>query len=160
MKVFDLRCANHHVFEGWFASEADFLHQKSLGLLTCPMCEDPDVTKMLSAPRLNLGATESASDAAPSARSAQAPAVPQSAPSLPTAVAAQAALLQMVRHVVANTEDVGTRFPELARQMHYGETEDRNIRGQASPAEVDALRDEGIEVLPLPLPRALKEPLQ
>jgi len=66
----------------------------------------------------------------------------------------------MVRHVVANTQDVGDSFPEEARKMHYGEVEPRNIRGQATPRETEALIDEGIAVMPLPLPDAVKEPLQ
>ena len=66
----------------------------------------------------------------------------------------------MVRHVVANTQDVGDSFPEEARKMHYGEVEPRNIRGQATPQETEALIDEGIAVMPLPLPDAVKEPLQ
>jgi hypothetical protein len=72
----------------------------------------------------------------------------------------QAALLKMVRHVVANTEDVGDRFPEEARKMHYGEAEVRNIRGHATLDETEALIDEGIPVMSLPLPDVLKEPLQ
>ena len=72
----------------------------------------------------------------------------------------QAAWMQMVRHVVANTEDVGTQFSEEARKMHYGESEQRNIRGHATPQETEALLDEGIQVMPLPMPDALKGPLQ
>jgi hypothetical protein len=72
----------------------------------------------------------------------------------------QAALMNMVRHVMANTEDVGSRFAEEARKIHYGEREERNIRGQATREETEALLDEGIDVLPLPVPDALKEPLQ
>lgn len=72
----------------------------------------------------------------------------------------QAALMHMVRHVMANTEDVGPRFAEEARKIHYGETEERNIRGQASREETEALLEEGIEVLPLPVPDGLKGPLQ
>jgi hypothetical protein len=72
----------------------------------------------------------------------------------------QAALLNMVRRVVANTEDVGNRFPEEARKMYYGEAEARNIRGHATPEETEELIDEGIAVMPLPLPDVLKEPLQ
>ena len=72
----------------------------------------------------------------------------------------QAALLKMVRHVVANTEDVGNSFPEEARKMHYGEAKQRNIRGHATPEETEELIDEGIAVMPLPLPDVLKEPLQ
>jgi hypothetical protein len=65
----------------------------------------------------------------------------------------QAAWMQMVRHVMANTEDVGEKFAEEARKIHYGETEDRNIRGQASREETEALLEEGIAVLPLPVPK-------
>ena len=72
----------------------------------------------------------------------------------------QATLMHMVRHVMANTEDVGNRFAEEARKIHYGEREERNIRGQATREETEALLDEGIDVLPLPVPDALKEPLQ
>jgi hypothetical protein len=72
----------------------------------------------------------------------------------------QAAWMKMVRHVLANTEDVGPRFAEEARRIHYGETAERGIRGQASADETQALIEEGIGVLPLPIPKALKEPLQ
>ncbi len=72
----------------------------------------------------------------------------------------QAAFMHMVRHVMAHTEDVGTQFAEEARKIHYGERQERNIRGQATREETEALLEEGIDVLPLPLPDALKEPLQ
>jgi hypothetical protein len=72
----------------------------------------------------------------------------------------QAAWLKMVRHVMANTDDVGERFAEEARRMHYGEAEERGIRGQASREETESLIEEGIGVLPLPIPKSLKEPLQ
>ena len=72
----------------------------------------------------------------------------------------QAAWMQLVKQVMANTEDVGERFADEARKIHYGETEERGIRGQASPDETQALLEEGIGVLPLPIPKALKEPLQ
>jgi hypothetical protein len=68
--------------------------------------------------------------------------------------------LQLVRHVLDNTEDVGERFAEEARRIHYGETEERSIRGQASAEETEALLEEGIGVLPLPVPKGLKGPLQ
>jgi hypothetical protein len=72
----------------------------------------------------------------------------------------QAAWMKAVREVMANTEDVGERFPEEARRIHYGETESRGIRGQATAKETEALLEEGISVMPLPIPKALKEPLQ
>ncbi|BDU52557.1 DUF1178 family protein [Limnohabitans sp. INBF002] len=153
MKVLDLQCAQHHVFEGWFGSEDDYQSQLTRGLLNCPMCGDANVSKKLSAPRLNLNATESADNATPTSPSLQD--VANLGPAQ-----LQAALLKMVRHVVANTEDVGNSFPEEARKMHYGEAEARNIRGHATPEETEGLIDEGIAVMPLPLPDVLKEPLQ
>jgi hypothetical protein len=189
MKVLDLQCGKHHVFEGWFASEDDFQSQLSRGMVSCPMCGDATVTKKLSAPRLNLNTTRGERITADPAsghvfdgegphHSAQVEASAQHAAStaLPAPAAAtltslqdvvnlepaqlQAALLKMVRHVVANTEDVGDRFPEEARKMHYGEAEARNIRGHATLDETEALMDEGIAVMSLPLPDVLKEPLQ
>jgi len=74
--------------------------------------------------------------------------------------ALQAAWMHLVRQVMARTEDVGERFAEEARRMHYGETEDRGIRGQATPAETEALLEEGIAVMPLPLPPGFKGTLQ
>jgi hypothetical protein len=176
MKVLDLHCAHQHSFEGWFASEDDFQSQLSRGLVTCPICGDATITKMLSAPRLNLSSargepqprsSETASaDTAdqPSTQAAPSAAVPE--PRSPQEVASlapaqlQAAWMHMVRHVVANTEDVGDSFPEEERKMHYGESEARNIRGHATPEETEELIDEGIAVMPLPLPDVLKEPLQ
>jgi hypothetical protein len=145
MKVLNLQCAQRHAFEGWFASEAAFQEQLSQGLVECPLCGDTGIAKMLSAPRLNLGAARA-----------------QPAQDVATTgdVALQSAWMKMARHVLANTEDVGERFAEEARRIHYGESEERGIRGQASRAQTEALLDEGIGVMPLPLPRALKEPLQ
>ncbi len=178
MKVLDLHCTHQHSFEGWFASEDDFQSQLAQGLVTCPICGDAGITKMLSAPRLNLssarGEPESRNkpgvisdtpehnhqEVVPSAPShVPAPLSPQEVASLAPAQL-QAAWMQMVRHVVANTEDVGTQFSEEARKMHYGESEQRNIRGHATPEETEALLEEGIQVMPLPMPDALKGPLQ
>ena len=74
--------------------------------------------------------------------------------------AAQAALLTALRHVMATTEDMGERFAEEARRMHYGEVEARSIRGRASAREAVELLEEGIDVIPLPIPVALNETLQ
>ena len=146
MKVLDLACSQTHVFEGWFGSEDDFQAQLARGLVECPVCGDTQVAKRLSAPRLNLGAQP-----------------PRAAPKqdvvATTDPALQAKWLQMVRHVLANTEDVGERFAEEARRIHYGESEERNIRGQASTEETQSLLEEGIGVLPLPIPNALKGPV-
>ena len=148
MKVLDLQCSHRHSFEGWFGSEDDFQGQLARGLVECPLCGDTGISKMLSAPRLNLGAS-------------QPPSVPQNQQvvNMPDA-SLQAAWMKMVRHVMTNTEDVGERFPEEARKIHYGESENRGIRGQASREETESLLEEGIGVLPLPIPKALKETLQ
>jgi hypothetical protein len=151
MKVIDLRCQSGHRFEGWFGSDDDFLDQNGRGQIECPLCADKVIVRLPSAPRLNLsGASEPTALPTP----AQVPAV------VDDTAALQARWLQMVRHVVANTEDVGERFAEEARRIHYGESEERAIRGQASADEREALREEGIEVHPLPLPAGFKDSLQ
>lgn len=152
MKVLNLQCSQGHSFEGWFASQDDYDAQRGRGLVTCPVCNDSAVTKMLSAPRLNLGAGQAEP---PAKTQTESTAVANVAPAQ-----LQAAWMQMVRHVMANTEDVGQKFAEEARKIHYGEREERNIRGQATREETEALLDEGIDILPLPVPAGLKEPLQ
>ncbi|MDE2145202.1 MAG: DUF1178 family protein [Burkholderiales bacterium] len=150
MKVLDLRCANGHGFEGWFASDDDYMDQNGRGLIECPLCADRVISRLPSAPRLNLsGAREPAPPAgALASRAAPAPAD------------LQAAWLAGVRELLARTEDVGLRFAEEARRIHYGEAEARGIRGQATPEQREALREEGIETVAIPLPRALEGPLQ
>lgn len=160
MKVLDLCCSQGHGFEGWFSSEDDYSAQLGRGLISCPLCADTGISRRPSAPRLNLSGARApsaapAADAAPSRASnatASAPMSPEKA--------LQAAWMQAVRHVIAHTEDVGERFPEEARRMHYGEVEARGIRGQATPEQREALMDEGIEIASLPMPQVLKEPLQ
>ena len=153
MKVLDLQCGSQHVFEGWFASEDDFASQLARDLVACPLCGDTHITKKLSAPRLNLGHGREAPEPA---RQEVATVPPGSA----SDGSLQAAWMALARRVLANTEDVGARFAEEARRIHYGETEQRGIRGQASPAETEALLEEGIAVMPLALPDALKGQLQ
>lgn len=150
MKVLDLQCAHRHVFEGWFASEDDFLSQCERGLVQCPVCGDASITKKLSAPRLNLGSTR--------AEVADAPRDVASVAGVEQTL--QAAWMAVARRIIATTDDVGESFAEEARKIHYGETRERGIRGKASRAETDALIEEGIAVMPLPLPEALKGPLQ
>lgn len=159
MKVLNLRCAAEHVFEGWFASEDDFAAQKDRGLLECPMCGSQDVIKALSAPRLNLrGGVAEGRAIAPAGDDSDGvgPAMPES----PEAVTTHAMWLQAVRHVMAHTEDVGPAFAEEARRIHYGEAPERGIRGRTTSREREALIEEGIEVMPLPMPKAFEGPMQ
>jgi hypothetical protein len=154
MKVLNLCCGNGHGFEGWFASEDDFLGQTGRGAIECPLCSDQAITRLPSAPRLNLSGARppAAAASAAAASSAAAPAAE------PTAADLHAMWLRTVQQVIKNTEDVGEHFPEVARRIHYGETAQRGIRGQASAEERAALADEGIEVMPLPMPAGLKGP--
>ena len=149
MKVFDLRCRHEHVFEGWFASEDDFVRQLEGALVACPLCGDTQVLRQPSAARLNVARAE-----APAERPSGSPG------NVPAEVTLQSQWLRAVRHVMSNTEDVGERFPEEARRIHYGEVAERGIRGRASAEDAEALREEGIEVMALPLPKALDGPLQ
>ena len=184
MKVLNLQCAGMHNFEGWFGSEEDYLSQRERDLVACPLCADTQVRKLPSAPRLNLGAaeprnskpeiqTEEVSANAGATTAAPSPHLPavttQAAEGAAASLAqvhpetvqmVQEAWMKMVKHVIANTEDVGQNFAEEARKMHYGESEERNIRGQASMEETQDLLEEGIEVMPLPVPDALMGGLQ
>lgn len=175
MKVLNLQCGQRHSFEGWFGSEDDFQSQLARGLVECPMCADKTVAKMPSAPRLNFGghappgaASEQTHTSASSSPAAVKDAERSTALSLATEQPAQsgpsheqqAAFLNAVRHVLANTEDVGDRFANQARAMHYGDAEPRSIRGQATQREAVELTEEGIHVMALPMPAALKETLQ
>ena len=169
MKVLNLQCADQHGFEGWFGSEDDFQSQLARGLVACPLCGNTAVHKLPSAPRLNLrgGASPSTAAVQTGAPNRMPPSVHAvdgregvSALAVAPTDAAQAAFLKAVREVLQNTDDVGGRFAEEARRMHYGETESRNIRGQTSPHEAVALNEEGIDVMSLPLPDGLKHTLQ
>jgi hypothetical protein len=147
MKVLDLRCAAGHGFEGWFASEDDYDSQRERGLLDCPVCGNADVARLPSAPRLNLsGAREPAS--APATAAADAPA--RSADTALHGGGAVRRFVEAVAELLNSTEDVGTRFAEEARRIHYGESQAKGIRGQATVEEREALADEGIEVFTLP----------
>ena len=150
IKVFNLRCAQEHAFEGWFGSAEDFDTQQQRGLLSCPLCGSSTVSKAPSAPYIGSGALAPSTPAA----------VAKQPAAMPTPAQLQAMFVKMAREVAANTEDVGERFAEEARRIHYDEAPERGIRGVASRDEAKALEDEGIAVMPLPFAHLLKDPLQ
>ncbi len=156
MKVLNLQCAHQHEFEGWFGSEDDFTSQLARGLVSCPLCGDAQIQKMLSAPRLNLRAGRE--DRVPAAPAEAGGSVELGLPAPGSPLQAQ--LLKAMRQVLANTEDVGERFADQARAMHHGEIDQRNIRGRTSPEVAMELIEEGIDVMPLPSLPAIKETLQ
>ena len=157
MKVLNLRCANGHGFEGWFASEDDFLGQNGRALIECPMCADRVIGRLPSAPRLNLSGAREVMPL-PGSPAASPEPMPGARAATPDQVLA--AYLQGMRKLLARTEDVGPRFPEEARRIHYGEAPNRGIRGHATPQEREALRDEGIDTVALAVPRALDGTVQ
>ncbi|MBL8519083.1 MAG: DUF1178 family protein [Betaproteobacteria bacterium] len=143
MIVFNLSCSQDHTFDGWFRSAGDFDAQNARGLVECPFCSDRDITKQLSAPRLNVGAKEPAAESG-----AGEPREVMAAFLLPDLQAHM--LKQFKSFIQANTENVGGQFAEVARRMHYGEEKHRGIRGRVSAEESSALREEGIETVSLP----------
>lgn len=161
MKVLNLQCAAQHRFEGWFGSEDDFVHQQSRGLVSCPLCGDVQIQKMLSAPRLNLRGSRGEAENAPHTRTDEsAPVASPGAELAAPGPADEARLLKAMRALMANTEDVGDQFADQARAMHHGELESRSIRGQTTPDVAMELLEEGIAVVPLPSLPVLKETLQ
>jgi len=158
VKVLDLRCGSGHTFEGWFASEDDYAAQRRRGLLDCPVCGDIEVLRLPSAPRLNLSGART-----PTASAADAPPAPAAAggpEAAPTGHAAAARFVEAVADLLKNAQDVGPRFAEEARRIHYGESDVKAIRGQATAKEREALADEGIDVFTLPGDPTRKTPLQ
>jgi len=131
------------VFEGWFASQADYDAQQARGLVACPVCNSAEISKRLSAPRLNVGHHTDA--AASQADNTSATPTPQQ-----QMAQRQAAMLRRLRELVQQTENVGVQFAQEARRIHEGEAKLRPIRGVATHAEREALAADGIAVMPIP----------
>ncbi|MBL8309138.1 MAG: DUF1178 family protein [Burkholderiales bacterium] len=144
MIVYNLACNQHHPFEGWFASPADFEQQRDRGLVECPVCGSTQIERKLHAPRINTGA-------APVTRQDAVEAATQPDGEIDFGQLREA-MLGFAQHVRDNTEYVGERFADEARAMHYGEKEHRGIRGRADRDTAEALREEGIEFASLPFP--------
>ena len=138
MIIFDLRCVNGHGFEGWFASSEEFTRQQEMQLVRCPICDVAWVERLPSA-RVHVKKSAATMDQ-PVVKDA-----PQEA-----IAGFPADLVAKLRDIVRNTEDVGEKFPDEARKIHYEEIPARAIRGKASREEAQALTDEGIEFSPLP----------
>ncbi|SIR46357.1 hypothetical protein SAMN05880582_11466 [Rhizobium sp. RU20A] len=133
---YQLSCDQAHAFEGWFSNSDDFDRQVATGFLTCPVCGSPHVSKALMAPSVSTarGKEQRQQVVMDAARSE-----------------VISKMREMVQTIRANAEDVGERFPEEARRIHYGEAEQRGLIGQASLKEAAALIEEGIEIAPLPV---------
>ena len=139
MIVYDLSCDKAHRFEGWFSSANDFDAQVRDDRVSCPVCGSVSISRQLSAPYLNTGSQEPA----------PAPAKPGKDTAV-TGVDLESLHRKFVEFVLKNSEDVGSKFPEEARRIHYEEEPRRSIPGQASRDEIESLRDEGIEIFQVP----------
>jgi hypothetical protein len=139
MIVFDLACAHGHPFEGWFDSADAYADQRARELVRCPVCDDAAIDKRLSA-RVSTGKAMAPSPTKP----------PQTAAAADAVAGLPPQILAKLREIVRNTENVGDRFAEEARKIHYDEVPPRAIRGQATPDEAKELRDEGIDFASLP----------
>ncbi len=136
MIKYSLSCENAHTFEGWFSTSAEFDRQRQSGFLTCPACNSASISKTLMAPSVSTARKK------------------EEKREIVMDMARQemiAKVKEAVAAIKANAEDVGEKFPEEARKIHYGEADARGIIGQASLGEVKDLLDEGIEVAPLPV---------
>jgi hypothetical protein len=139
--VFDLGCENSHRFEGWFASSEDYERQVGGKLVSCPMCGNANISRLPHAAHVKSAARERAPRAGSAATGSQ-----------QYANVGAEMLARLVERIIEKTEDVGAAFPEEARKIHYREAPERRIRGTASRDEVEALREEGVEVVALPIP--------
>ena len=144
-----LRCERGHEFESWFQSSTAYDSQHKRGLVACPSCDSTKVEKAIMAPRIS-GKRKSKNTEAPTIAPVAENATAQLVMS-PQERELVTRLRELRDHVVKNADNVGTKFPEEARKMHYGETEARAIYGEASHDEARALADEGVEVAPLPV---------
>jgi hypothetical protein len=146
-----LACDKRHEFEIWFKNSADYDRQRKRGLVTCPDCGSTKVEKMIMAPALGRSSkaivTPTAEPAVPAAPEVSSPVAMMS----PQEKEFRKKLKELREHLTKNADNVGTKFPEEARKMHYGEIEHRSIYGEASPKEAKELHDEGIEFQPLPV---------
>ena len=153
-----LICERGHQFESWFQDSSAFDKQVRRGLVSCPQCSSAKVQKAIMAPRLSATAKKQPAPIQPSAeasaKATEAPATPAPAPVAmmsPQEREFRAKLKELRDHLTKNADNVGAKFPEEARKMHYGEIEHRSIYGVATPDEAKELSDEGVEFHPLPV---------
>jgi hypothetical protein len=150
---YNLRCAKGHTFESWFQSSSAYESQEKRKLVSCPACGSTKVERAIMAPQ--IVSKKGREIAAPAPAESAVPAEVTTTESTPLLMAQERELRAKLRelrdHITKNADNVGERFPNEARKMHYGDIEHRPIYGEASPDEARALIDEGVEVSPLPV---------
>ena len=161
MKVYNLACPLDHRFEGWFASEEDYLAQQDKSMLSCPVCDSAEITRMPSAPHIAKSTSTELSVPKTEIENMSGGVVALTGSDHSQLEAqVQAAFLKGMRELMGRSEDVGNSFADEARKIHYKESPERSIRGQTTLDEAEALREEGIDVLSMPMIPALKNTLQ
>ncbi len=151
---YSLRCEAGHAFESWFQSSSAYEQQEKRKLVNCPACGSDKVERAIMAPQIvsKKGREIAAPEPATSTEVSTEVTAPASTPLLMAQERELRAKLKELRdHIVKNADNVGERFPNEARKMHYGDIEHRPIYGEASPDEARALIEEGVEVSPLPV---------
>jgi hypothetical protein len=133
MIAFDLICSNGHRFECWFKDSASFDDQKDAGMIRCPVCDDPQVDKVLSAFAIKRNGDKKKE----------------------RAFDLYEALRRVGDYVQKNFEDVGLDFTKEALKIHYGEAEKRNIKGTATPDQEKLLKEEGVQFFKIPIIKRL-----
>ncbi|WP_426437945.1 DUF1178 family protein [Bradyrhizobium genosp. P] len=147
---YTLRCETGHEFESWFQSSSAYETQERRHLINCPACGSAKVERAIMAPRIvgKKGRDKAAPEV--TAPPAEVPATESTSLMMAQERELRVKLKELRDHIVKNADNVGERFPNEARKMHYGDIEHRPIYGEASPEEARALVDEGVEVSPLP----------
>ena len=147
---YNLRCERGHAFESWFQSSSAYESQEKRKLVNCPVCGSAKVERAIMAPQI---VSQKGRDVAvPAPAAATEATAPASTPLMMAQERELRAKLKELRdHIVKNADNVGERFPNEARKMHYGDIEHRPIYGEASPEEARSLIEEGVEVSPLPV---------
>jgi hypothetical protein len=148
---YNLRCDRGHAFESWFQSSSAYDSQVKRKLVNCPSCGSAKVEKAIMAPQIGRKRRDGTAPQQPEAASTEVSTVPSTPLMMAQERELRAKLKELRDHVVKNADNVGERFPNEARKMHYGDIEHRPIYGEASPDEARSLIDEGIEVTPLPV---------
>ena len=151
---YSLRCERDHTFESWFQDSSAYESQVKRKLVSCPVCDSVTVEKAIMAPRIvGKKGRERAVQVSPPAEApaAEAPAAGSTSLIMAQERELRAKLKELRDHIVKNADNVGERFPNEARAMHYGDKEHRPIYGEASPEDAKSLIEEGIEVSPLPV---------
>ena len=143
MIIFDLTCEFDHSFEGWFKNSDEFTSQQSSGLLTCPVCDSGNVVKVPSATNINFGKQKAKLQSGYDKH-------------LVNQQQQMAIAQQVSSFIEKNFEDVGKQFSETAKKIHYGEENERNIRGTATEEQTKELIEEGIDVVPVAIKKDIK----